>query len=154
MNWASPGLLVHLRVSHLQAPLFVNVLRRPKAMQKSSSPELEPLQHSSDVDAHFSLPFQESGRRILPHLPSCGPFRVWLPSRGFKPFYAPGSLFQLPTLMGFSLQSLSPFNRSKLGFPNLYPFVRFLRKPYRPSTDAPTVSSRLKSRPPFCIRKD
>lgn len=103
--------------SHLQAPLFVHVLRRPKAMRKSSSLELRPLRHSSDASALYTLPLRESGWRLSPQLSSGLPPRVWLPSRGFQLSCIPGSLFQLPTPMGFTLQSFSPFDRSKRGFP-------------------------------------
>jgi len=55
-------------------------------------------------------------------------FRVWLPS-GRPPFIGPGNLFQLPTLLGFPLQSFPLidgskksfllFFRSRASFPNL-----------------------------------
>jgi hypothetical protein len=63
-----PGLLLHLRVSRLQAPLFAHVLRRPKAMRKSTSLELSSLQHASDADTpFFTLSFERAaeGFRLI-----------------------------------------------------------------------------------------
>lgn len=51
-----------------------------------------------------------------------------------------GSLFQLPTLLGFSLQSLSPPVNQKESFPSLPPSLRFSTKPFRPGTGASTIS--------------
>lgn len=41
-----------------------------------------------------------------------------------------GSLFQLPTLMGFPLQSFHPFQGSKEPLGSSFPLLRFLSKPF------------------------
>jgi hypothetical protein len=40
------------------------------------------------------------------------------------------SLFQLPTLLGFTLQSFSPFQGSNDLFRSFFPLVQFLKKPF------------------------
>ena len=72
--------------------------------------------------------------------------RVWLPSRRCQPYKTLGSLFQLPTLLGFALQSFPPTDRSKKGFPFFSPPLHFFRKPKWPVAGAPTVLSRSVSR--------
>lgn len=65
-----------------------------------------------------------------------------------------GSLFQPPTLMGFTLQSFSPFRRSETRFPASFPLLHFAAKPKRPCIGAPAIYSHLKSRVPHCTPKD
>jgi len=50
-----------------------------------------------------------------------------------------GSLFQLPTLLGFTLQSFSPFKWSKKSFLSFSPLVHLIAKPH----DLATVLQRL-----------
>lgn len=56
------------------------------------------------------------------------------------------SISQPPTLLGFSLQSLTPSKRSEKPFGSSYPLLRFLTKPFRPCQYALAVYSRLESR--------
>lgn len=136
------------------SPAFQYVLRRPKATLKSTSLERITLRHSSDANALF-FALSSSGRPE----DFASPLQQW-PPRGLatplrlSAIRVPESLFQLPTPMGFPLQSFTPCNRSKRGFPFFFPFRRFPKRPYRPSTDAPTVWSRFQSRPPQCGWKD
>lgn len=50
-----------------------------------------------------------------------------------------GSLFQLPTLLGFALQSFTPFKWSKKSFPSFSPLLHLIAKPH----DLATVLQRL-----------
>lgn len=50
-----------------------------------------------------------------------------------------GSLFQLPTLLGFALQSFSPFKWSEKSFLSPSPFLHLVTKPH----DLATVLQRL-----------
>lgn len=70
-----------------------------------------------------------------------------LPRVCCQPSFISGSLFQLPALMGFTLQSFSLSNESKQNF---FRFVRscaFLENHNWPSTGASSISSPLESRP-------
>jgi hypothetical protein len=54
-----------------------------------------------------------------------------------------GSLFQLPTLLGFPLQSFAPLKWSKKGLPFSFPLLPFWPKPLRPRPGAPAAFSHL-----------
>lgn len=82
----------------------------------------------SDVDALFFVFVSEDVRKILLFLTEapCSGFGYPLHDVDFD---NPGNLFQFPTLMGFALQSISPFLRSIKPFGSIFPFLHFSSKP-------------------------
>lgn len=70
--------------------------------------------------------------RFLPCLGEVPRSGFGYPLRGVS-YAALRSLFQLPALLGFSLQSFSPHQRSKERFRSFSPLLRFLTKPFRAS---------------------
>jgi hypothetical protein len=82
--------------------------RLKRALSKNASPELfapSALQIEAPL---FSLPRLRERSEHVAMCPEGATRRVWLPSRWCQPSSTPGSLFQLPTLLGFTLQSFSP----------------------------------------------
>jgi hypothetical protein len=77
--------------------------------------------------------------------------RVWLPSQWCQPPSTRGSLFQLPTLLSFALQSFPPPRGSRMTFPSPAPLWLFATKPARLDIGAPAVSSPRRSRAPSCF---
>jgi hypothetical protein len=61
------------------------------------------------------------------------------PRKEFFSFSLLGSLFQLPTLIGFALQSFAPFKWSKKSFLSFFPLLHLVTKPH----DLATVLQRL-----------
>lgn len=78
-------------------------------------------------------------RRFPNDVPKALPYPWKVPRSGFGyplrgvSYATLGSLFQLPALLGFSLQSFSPPQGSKKRFHLFYPLLRFLTKPSRAS---------------------
>lgn len=84
--------------------------------------------------------------RLSPHVPENDAFSPGSLPRGFGyphkeslSFSLLGSLFQLPTLIGFALQSLSPSKWSKRSFPLSPPLLHLITKPH----DLATVLQRF-----------
>lgn len=135
-------------------PLATPNLRRPYIRSNGTSLELlrpsacrsrGPFFHlrcSVSVERSFALIFQRAVRR------------VWLPSLRFQPPSIRGTLFQIPTLVGFALQSFPPLGESKKCFHLFSPFLHFPGKPHGPPNGAPTASSSPKSRVPSCPLTD
>jgi len=121
----------------------------PKAAPPGPSLELShPSAFGSSKDPFFHFPFRESvwkGRRLLQRSHPQGLATLSVNSRPSSP----GSLFQPPTLLGFTLRSFSPPQRSKGRFHPLHPLPRFASKPHRPRVGASAVFSRHGSRAPF-----
>lgn len=145
----SHRLFAHLNVSHFQALPFFVVHRRPTSNEKSYSLELVTPFSTSKVRAPFFSPclrqgVEEAFRLALLKVPSAG---FGYPLEVFYAISHSRKRFQLPALIGLSLQSLTPLDKSKIGFPTFYPFLHFLRKLHEPSTGASTVSSSPRSRP-------
>jgi len=121
----------------------------PEAAPPGPSLELlYPSAFGSSKEPFFHFPFRKSVRR------SCHPLRRSHPqglatlSVNSRPS-SPGSLFQLPTLLGFTLQSFSPPQRSKRRFHPFSPLPRFAPKPHRPRAGASAAFSRHGSRAPL-----
>jgi hypothetical protein len=79
---------------------------RPSAKSKSSLPSISTLQHFRFLRPFFSL-LSKRPTCVALH-PGSAALRVWLPFRRFQALKVLGSLFQLPTLLGFSLRSFLP----------------------------------------------
>lgn len=62
-----------------------------------------------------------------------------------------GSLFQLPTLLGFPSRSVAPPSRSKKSFLFPSPFLHFPSKPLRPGSGASTVFLPRRKPYPFLL---
>jgi hypothetical protein len=85
----------------------------------------------------------------IPKVPSPG---FGYPLDGFRYQRTLGSLFQLPTLLGFALQSFSPLVRSKEAFASFLSALALpSANPSRLGRGASAVSSRSRSRTPFCF---
>lgn len=67
--------------------------------------------------------------KVLPFLPEAPLSGLATRSTGFNRSFPPGSLSQLPTLWGFPLQSFSPSQGSKKGFPSLFRSCAFPQNP-------------------------
>lgn len=104
----------------------------PKAAPPGPSLELlYPSAFGSSKDPFFHFPFRKSVRRGRHLLRRSHPQGLATLSVNSRPS-SPGSLFQLPTLLGFTLRSFTPPQRSKRRFHPLYPLPRFAPKPHRP----------------------
>jgi len=88
-------------------PSYSRVMPTMTHFRKAPRSECLALQHIRIVRSLFSPSFE--GVRPAFALRSGGPtLRVWLPFRRCSSHPTLGSIFQLPTLMGFALQSFSP----------------------------------------------
>jgi hypothetical protein len=106
---------------------------RPKARscllpERNSSRHSATLQHGRAKQPHFALGFGPSVRPTKPCRPKAPPSGFGYPLGGVSRI-ALGSLFQLPTLLGFSLQGLFPTRGRGIRFPEPLPLVRFLASP-------------------------
>jgi len=108
----------------------------PKAAPPGPSLELSyPSAFGSPKDPFFRSPFRESvwrGRHLLQRSHPQGLATLSVNSRPSSP----GSLFQLPTLLGSTLRSFAPPQRSKRRFHPFSPLSRFFPKPHRPRVGA------------------
>jgi len=117
--------------------------------RKTPRSKCSALQHFRIECSSFSPSFE--GVQLAFALRAGSPaLRVWLPFRRSLSNPILGSLFQLPTLMGFALQSFAPTRWSRDAFTPLFPFSRFPRKPHEPSIGASTASSHRASRTLRC----
>lgn len=86
------------------------------------------LQHFRTGESLFS-PSEEGVFQVLPYLEEASLSGFGYP---LSDFHSPplGGLFQLPTLLGYALQSFSPVRRSTSDFSLLFPSSRFPVKPF------------------------
>jgi hypothetical protein len=118
------------------------------AESKSSLPSISTLQHVRKLRPFFSL-LAERPACVALH-PGSAALRVWLPFRRFLALKILGSLFQLPTLLGFSLRSFVPtgdrmpcfqgFFRSGAFLANLYGLLPALQRLYPSRPAVPLVA--------------
>lgn len=143
------GLRVHRDALHLQAPLLIRVLRRPKAASKSSSLELAQPFSTHQMKTPFYAPFLRKGVwKYCLSFQKCPPQGLaTLPRVCCQPSFIFGSLFQLPAPVGFTLQSFPLSNESKQNFFRLVRSCASLENHNWPSTGASSISSPLESRP-------
>lgn len=78
--------------------------------------------------------------------------RVWLPFRRCQLAPNLGNLFQLPTLLGFALQSFHLSRGSEKGFPLLLSALRLSHQTLRPNACLPAAYSPRKNRAPLAPR--
>lgn len=119
------------RLSPSRAAFSSRVLGRPEATEKAprlSFPDPSAFSNKRTllftwvfpcVEVVFALPTSKS------HPQGLATLSMALVS------FIPGSLFQLPTLLGFALQSFAPTQGSKTGFPIFSSLSRFHSNPYR-----------------------
>lgn len=141
-----------LGVSHLQAPPSIPSSVDPKARIKDSSLELLCPSAFSDPGTLLFISF-ETSKSLCSALLEVSPTGFGYPLGEFRP-QIHGSLFQLPTLLGFPSRSFPLSQRSMKCFHPTSPLRRFPSKPLRPRTGAPAVCSRHESRTPFRSRMD
>lgn len=94
----------------------------------------------------FSLFFPKSVQPALPCCLEVPPLGFGYPFDGVSSSQTLESLFQLPTLLGFTLQSFPPTQGSKKRFRFSSPLLRFKTKPQGPDLCASTASSPCVSR--------
>jgi hypothetical protein len=95
---------------------------------RSSSHRSTALQHMRKEEPFLSLSLRPSVRTALPCHPKDPSSGFGYPLDGVSPSIL-GSLFQLPTLLGFPLQGVVPIPRPTPGFPGDLPLLRFFVKP-------------------------
>jgi hypothetical protein len=124
---------------------------RPRSTPKpdSAAPRLSSsaLQHTSDPGTLLFIPCRTS-EKLLPCSSEVSPSGFGYPLGDFSPQIL-GSLFQLPTLLGFPSRSFPLPQRSVKRFHPTSPLLRFPPKPHRPRTGASAASSRHESRTPY-----
>jgi len=146
----SLGNRFHSRVHPLRH-LDATVASPPQTRRYLRPVRVDWLEPSYITPRLSSLPFSISGcnapilsplsRRLRKFAcsPRCPALRVWLPSRRRSLHHTLGSLFQLPTLLGFPLQSFPPIMQMPKSFPSDPPPLHLRQKPPRLLSRAPTA---------------
>lgn len=92
---------------------------------RSSSHQSATLQHIQIEKPFFFTWLSPSVQTALPHRLKVPPAGFGYPLGGLSPSIL-GSLFHLPTLLGFALQGFAPTSQPTLGFPKVFRSCAFL----------------------------
>jgi hypothetical protein len=129
LSYKEPGSpLLHFDATVASCSFFSHRARPQTSLYLAEA--FSPFSMLQDAGPFFLISsFEKTPERLA--LPSRSlALRVWLPAQRFRPTSL-GSLFQLPTLLGFALQSFSPLQGSTDPFGPLSPLLHFLKKPLR-----------------------
>ena len=114
---------------------------------------LVPYSVSRIKEPFFSLLLPKKRLRIVALTLRSPALRVWLPSRRCRRLRPLATLFQLPTLLGFALQSFTPFPRSTRSFEPVIRSRAFVQNSAEPCSGAPAGCSLGKSLAFLCDPK-